>query len=148
MILIGHEYEHGAFLGFLATTACMINAGFSYNIDKQLVCIIWKMVPDQIVYIHLLECPIPPLSSSCHKKYGSALAPFPWWLSRMLGQQMSGICWPSIRDNHHGKGARADPYFLAALPRVGPLARRSVGHTAWAPEGREGRSQGARRAPN
>ena len=54
---------------------------------------------------------------------------------------ISTLC---IGDNHHGKGARAEPYFLAALP----LARRSVGHTAWAPEGREGRSQGAQRAPN
>ena len=25
---------------------------------------------------------------------------------------MSGICWPSIRDNHHGNRGRADPYFL------------------------------------
>ena len=41
-------------------------------------------------------------------RYGSALPRFPWWLSRM----MSGICWPSIRDNHHGKRGRADPYFL------------------------------------
>ena len=41
-------------------------------------------------------------------RYGSALPRFPWWLSRM----MSGICWPSIRDNHHGNRGRADPYFL------------------------------------